>query len=409
MDQATLRKYADLLVATGVNLQEGQILVVSCPVECAPFARLIAEAAYKRGARQVVMNWGDEQISRLTYLHAPDDVFDEFPEWRKEFYLSLARKGAAFLSIAAADPEAMKGVDPNRIMRSQIAANQAIKEYADRMMSNKNRWLVASVPTKAWAKKVFPHLNEEEAVEKLWEAIIQATRADHDDPIQAWKDHSARLHERVEYLNKIRFKELHFKNSLGTDLVVELPEKHLWAGGSEVSADGIPFNPNIPSEEVFTLPKKDGVNGIVYSSKPLNYHGQLIDSFSLTFKEGKIVDFTAKVGYDALKSLIETDEGSRYLGEVALVPYDSPISKSNILFYNTLFDENASCHLAIGRAYPTSLIGGNEMTAEELASQGANYSITHVDFMFGTEDLDIIGITKDGKTVQVFKDGNFVI
>ena len=409
MDQVTLKKYAELLVKTGVNIQKGQTLVISCPVEAAPFARLVVEAAYKAGARQVVMRWGDEQISRLTYLHAPEDLFDEFPEWRKEFYLTHAREGAAFMSIYASDPEAMKGVDPNRIMRSQIAANQAIKEYSDRLMANKNRWLVASVPTKAWAKKVFPNLTEDEAVANLWDAIIKATRADQDDPVKAWEEHSKQLHKRVEFLNNIRFKSLHFKNALGTDLVVELPEKHLWAGGSEKSADGISFNPNIPSEEVFTLPKKDGVNGVDYSSKPLNYNGDLIDEFFLTFKDGEIVDYQAKVGYDSLKSLIETDEGSRYLGEVALVQYDSPISRSNILFYNTLFDENASCHLAIGRAYPTSLIGGDEMTEEELALNGANYSINHVDFMFGTEDLDIVGKTYDGQTIQVFKDGNFVI
>lgn len=407
MDQVILKKYAELIIQTGINIQKGQTLVISTPVECAPFIRYVVEAAYLCGAREVVLNWRDEQITKMKYVHAPDDLFDEFPDWQKEFYLTHSRNGAAFLSISASDPELMKDVDHSRMVRAQRASHKAIKEYADRMMANKNVWCVAAAPTVGWARKVFPGVSDEQAVEMLWEAIIMAVRADHENPVDSWKLHVQNLKKNMNFLNESRFSKLRFKNSLGTDLEVELPEKHLWAGGSEHTPEGIEFNANIPTEEVFTMPKRTGVNGVVYSSKPLNHGGNLIDEFSLTFKDGRIVDYTAKVGYDALKSLVETDEGSHYLGEVALVPHQSPISQSGILFYNTLFDENASCHLAIGRAYPINLTGGDTMSDDELNANGANDSIVHVDFMFGTKDLEITGITTDGKEVPVFQQGNF--
>lgn len=407
MDTVKLQKYAHILVKMGINLQHGQILVINTPIECAEFARIISEIAYKEGAREVILNWRDEISTRIKYLYAPDEIFDEYPHWLQEFYLTYARKGAAFLSISASDPEAMKGVDQNRIVRQQKVASLAIKEYRDRLMANHNVWCVASVPTVAWAKKVFPDVDEATAVEKLWDAIFQSVRVDLDDPISAWETHKENLKKSMNFLNNANFKYLKIKNRKGTNLEIELPEGHIWLGGSEISAEGTEFIANMPTEEVFTLPKKTGVNGIVYSSKPLNYNGNLIDDFSLTFKDGRIVDFTAKVGYDTLKSLIETDEGSHYLGEVALVPYDSPISQSNILFYNTLFDENASCHLAIGRAYPINIKDSEKLSKEELEARGMNDSITHVDFMFGTKDLEIIGITHDGREIMVFKDGNF--
>lgn len=408
MNQDLLKKYAELVVKIGVNIQKNQTLIVNSPIECCDFVRKIAETAYKCGARDVQVRWNDDKLTRIKYLNAPEEIFEEFPEWQKEFYLSYAREGAAFLSISASDPEALKGVDPNRMVKAGKAADAAIKEYVDRMMNDKNPWCVVSMPTKQWAKKVFPNVSEEEATEKLGEAIAKTIRLNEKDPVTAWMNHKDNMIKNAGFLNKHNFKYLQYKNSLGTDLKIELPKGHVWLAASSKTPEGIEFIPNMPTEEVFTLPKKTGVNGKVTSSKPLNYNGNLIENFSLTFKDGRVVDFTAEKGYEVLKSMIETDEGAHYLGEVALVPYDSPISNSNILFYNTLFDENASCHLAIGKAYPTCIKGGSDMSKKELEASGVNDSITHVDFMVGTSDLSIIGVTESGEEVTVFKEGNFV-
>ncbi|WP_427339419.1 aminopeptidase [Caloranaerobacter sp. DY30410] len=407
MDNVLLEKYARLVVKTGLNIQKGQILVITSPIECDSFARMVAKVAYQEGAKDVVINWVDELFSKIRYMHAPEEVFEEFPQWKKEFYMYYMKQGAAFLRISASDPELMKDVNPERIAKEHKASSASLKEYRESLMSNKNVWCIVSVPTKAWAKKVFPELSEDDAVEKLWDAILKAVRVDTEDPIASWEEHKNNLKKSLEFLNSNKFKFLHFKNSLGTDLKIELPENHIWLGGSDYTPEGVEFIANMPTEEVFTLPKKTGVNGTVVSSKPLNYNGNLIENFTLTFKDGKIIDFKAEKGYESLKQLIETDEGSCYLGEVALVPYDSPISKSNILFYNTLFDENASCHLAIGKAYPVCIKNGENMSKEELEKLGVNDSLVHEDFMIGTEDLEIIGITVEGKEISVFKNGNF--
>jgi len=402
-----LEKYALLLVKTGINIQKDQILVVNSPIECAFFVRILSKIAYIEGAREVVINWRDELSTKIKFMNAPEEVFEEYPEWQKDFYLSNVRKGAAFLNISASDPELMKEVNPERMAKSHKAASIAIKEYRDRLMSNRNVWCVASIPTISWAKKVFPKLSEDEAVEKLWDSIFKTVRVDTIDPVASWETHKSNLKKSMDFLNSNNFKYLQYKNSLGTNLVIELPENHLWLGGSEYTPEGIEFIANMPTEEVFTLPKRTGVNGTVVSSKPLNYNGNLVEKFSLTFKDGKIVDFKADKGYDILKSIIETDEGSHYLGEVALVPHDSPISNSNILFYNTLFDENASCHLAIGKAYPVCIKNGENLGDQELLKLGVNDSTVHEDFMVGTEDLQIIGITGEGKEIPVFENGNF--
>jgi len=407
MNNELLEKYALLLIKTGINIQRDQILIINSPIECAPFTRIVSRIAYAQGARDVVINWRDELSSKIKFMNAPEEIFSEYPDWQRDFYVSSARSGAAFLSISASDPELMKDVNPERMSKANKAASTAIKEYRDRLMSNKNVWCVASIPTVAWAKKVFPELSDTQATEKLWNSIFKTVRVDTQDPVAAWETHKGNLKKSMDFLNSNNFKYLQYKNSLGTNLKIELPENHLWLGGSDFTPAGIEFIANMPTEEVFTLPKKDGVNGIVFSSKPLNYNGNLIDKFSLTFKQGKIVDFYAEVGYDILKSIIETDEGSHYLGEVALVPYDSPISNSNILFYNTLFDENASCHLAIGKAYPVCIKNGENLNDEVLAQQGVNDSFAHEDFMVGTKDLQIIGITVDGKQISIIENGNF--
>jgi aminopeptidase len=409
MKQERLAKYAELIVKAGVNLQPGQTLVLSSPIESAPFARMVAETAYSHGAREVVMNWNDELSKKIKYVKAPAEIFDEFPEWMKDFYLFYSRGGAAFVSIYAEDPELMKEVEPDRIMRAQKAANSAIKEHRERLMSNHNAWNVVSVPTGSWAKKVFPEMSESEAIDALWEAILAAVRVDTPDPVAAWKAHKETLEKTIHWLNNKQFRQLHYQNSLGTDLTVTLPEGHLWTGGAEVTQQGIDFIANMPTEEVFTLPHKDGVNGHVVSSMPLQYNGKLIENFSLTFKDGKIVDYTAENGFESLKGLIETDEGSHYLGEVALVPFDSPISNAGILYYNTLFDENASCHFAIGKAYPVCLENGAEMNKSELEAAGVNDSLVHEDFMIGTPDLEITGITSQGEQIPVFRNGNFAV
>lgn len=409
MKNNLLVKYAHLIVRTGLNLQNRQTLIISAPIECAPFARLVAEKAFQEGARDVVIQWRDELFSKIRYLHAPEEIFDEFPEWQRELYLSYAQQGAAFLSIFASDPELMKEVDPLRLAKAQKASNTALKDYQERLMSNKNTWCVVSIPTVSWSKKVFPHLSEKESLEKLWEVIFKTVRVDTENPIASWEAHKTDLKRRMNLLNSLALTSLHYKNSSGTDLTIRLPENHIWLGGSEFTPEGIEFVANMPTEEVFTLPQKTGVNGQVVSSKPLNYHGNLIENFSLTFKEGRVVDFHAEKGGETLRTLIETDEGSHFLGEVALVPYDSPISNSKILFYNTLFDENASCHLALGKAYPVCLKSSETLTPEDFPKLGINESLVHVDFMIGTSDLEILGTTSDGSTIPLFRNGNFAL
>lgn len=407
MNTQLLEKYARLIVKTGINLEKNQTLVINSPIESAPFSRALAETAYKEGARDVVIVWRDELFTKIRYTHAPEEVFSEYPDWQKELYMTYVRQGAAFVSIAASDPELLKDIEPGRIAKAQKAGSTALREYRERLMSNQNTWCVVSVPTAAWAKKVFPDLSEEAAIARLWELICQVVRVDTPDPVAAWNSHKQNLQQRLDFLNGHNFKTLHYKNSLGTDLTVELPEGHIWLGGSEHTPAGREFIANMPTEEVFTLPQRTGVNGKVVSSKPLNYNGNLIDGFMLTFTDGKIVDFTAKTGYESLKHLLETDEGASYLGEVALVPFDSPISNANILFYNTLFDENTSCHLAFGKAYPVCLANSENYTAEELAQKGVNDSLVHEDFMLGTADLEILGTTRQGQQIPVFKNGNF--
>lgn len=407
MDTTLLEKYANLIVKTGVNLQQGQTLVIISPIECADFARIIGENAFKAGARDVVISYKDELFSKIRFLEAPEEVFEEFPAWQKEFYLSYVRQGAAFVSIAASDPELLKEVSPERVAKVQKTSSLALQEYRERLMSNKNCWCVVSIPTKSWATKVFPKLTAEEAVTALWEAIFKTVRVDTENPVDTWKTHTQHLKKSADFLNAKNFKFLRYKNSLGTDLQIELPGDHIWLGGSEYTPEGIEFVANMPTEEIFTLPKKTGANGKVVSSMPLNYNGNLIENFTLTFNEGKIIDFTAEKGYEVLKKLIETDSGSCYLGEVALVPYDSPISNAKILYFNTLFDENASCHLAIGKAYPICIKNGENMDKKQLEELEVNDSLTHVDFMIGTPDLEIMGITAAGEEIPVFVQGNF--
>lgn len=402
----TMEKYAELAVKVGVNIQKGQTLIVNADIATAPFVRLVTKKAYEAGAKLVQIEWTDEQVTRIRYDKAPDESFEYFPGWRAEMLEKAFGEGAAMLAITSVNPDLLKGVDASKIANLQKAAGEATKGYRNMVMADKISWSIVAVPSNGWSAKVFPDLSEHEQEEKLWESIFHATRANLEDPVQAWMDHKEKLSEKVEFLNKQKFKSLHYKAE-GTDLTIELAEKHVWIGPESINENGVAFIANMPTEEVFTTPLKTGVNGTVRSSKPLNYGGNMIDNFSITFENGKIVSFKAEEGYETLQKLIETDEGSHYLGEVALVPHDSPISNTNLIFYNTLFDENASHHLAIGNAYSFALEGGKQMSEEELEAAGANSSITHVDFMIGSSDMDIDGITKDGERVPLFRQGNW--
>ena len=407
MENTTLKKYVDLALEIGINLQKEQTLVIMSPVETAPFTRMLVEKAYNLGAKEVVVHWNDDFCKKMKFINGDMEIFETMPQWEIDSLMFYAEKGAAFLSIAANDPELLKSIDSEKIAKAQKARNVGLKEYYEKVMTNVIQWNIISVPTKAWAEKVFPNDSGEEAVELLWEAIIHSVKADTENPVETWHKHLSTLKEKMDYLNKKQFKKFIMKNSIGTDLTVQLPNRHLWASGKDTTKSGIDFVANIPTEEVFSMPYKYGVDGTVVSSKPLNYGGALIEDFSLTFKDGQIVDFTARTGAEALKNLINTDAGSKYLGEIALVPYDSPISNSNILFYNTLFDENASCHLAIGQAYPSCIEEGDTLNKAQMEEVGMNDSYVHVDFMFGTKDLSIIGVDAFGNEEHIFIDGNW--
>ncbi|WP_210364129.1 aminopeptidase [Bacillus sp. REN3] len=404
--QKNLEKYAELAVKVGVNIQKGQTLVVNTTLDAAEFVRLVVRKAYEAGAKNVIVNWTDDIVSRTKYDLAPDEAFQEYPQWRAREVEELAENGAAFMSIVSSSPDLLKGVDPERIANFQKAAGTALSKYRKYIQSDKVSWTVIAAPSERWAEMVFPDQPAEKKVQMLWDAIFKAVRVDTEDPVSAWKKHDSTLHEKVEYLNSKRYKKLHYR-APGTDLTVELPEKHIWVGAGSVNEQGNEFMANMPTEEVFSVPSKTGVNGYVSSTKPLSYGGNIIDGFKLTFENGRIVAVEAKEGEEILKRLVDTDEGSHYLGEVALVPFNSPISQSNVLFFNTLFDENASNHFAIGSAYAFCLEGGKLMTSEQLAEHGLNESITHVDFMVGSDQMDIDGIAEDGTTEPVFRNGDW--
>ena len=404
--QKNLEKYAELAVKVGVNVQKGQTLVVNTTLDAAEFVRLVVKKAYEAGAQNVVVNWNDDTVNRTKYDLAPEEAFTEYPVWRAKETEELAEKGAAFMSIVSSSPDLLKGVNSERIATFQKAAGKALSKYRQYIQSDKVSWTVIAAPSSDWAAKVFPEDNQEEQVSKLWDAIFTATRVYNEDPVEAWKNHDKTLHEKATYLNNKRYQKLVYK-APGTDLTIELPKGHIWVGAGSTNESGHEFMANMPTEEVFTVPLKTGVNGVVSSTKPLSYGGNIIDNFSVTFENGRIVDVKAEAGEEILKRLVETDEGSHYLGEVALVPYNSPISQSNVLFFNTLFDENASNHLAIGSAYAFCVEGGKKMSSEELEKAGLNQSLTHVDFMIGSAEMDIDGVTEDGTSEAIFRNGNW--
>ena len=409
MDRKRIEDYARLLVEVGGNVQKGQLLVISASVESADFARLCVRAGYEAGAREVVVNWADDEVTRMKYQKADSAVFDTVHPWQKAFWDATCEKDVVWLSIRARDPELLSGVDPERILRAEKASGAAAKKFRERETRDYFSWSIGSLPIPSWAKKVFPDLSEQEAMEKLWDAILKTVRVNGDnDPVADWKTHNETLRRRADKLTEYNFKALHYENSLGTDLTVGLAKNHYWDGGRSHNANGTGFNANMPTEEIFTAPDKTGTNGVVYASMPLVLNGTVVENFGFRLENGQIVEVFGEKNVEILKNAIRVDEGASYLGEAALVPVDSPIAQSGILFYDTLYDENASCHLAFGDSYPL-VKGFGEMTEEEQAKTGLNHSMTHIDFMIGTDDLQVTGITHDGKQIPVMVNGRFVI
>ena len=409
-NEGLLKKYASLAVRTGINIEKGQLLVIRASVKDHEFVELCVKEAYEAGAGKVSVVWNDENISHMSYEYETTESLSFVPDWVVERTRYQQERGAAFLTIDSETPGLMADIDQDKLQTVRLEYMKRMKPFQAYTMNNIGQWCIIALPGKKWAKKVFPEKGEDEAVDALWEAILQAVRINEDnDPVAEWKAHDEELMRHCKLLNEYNFDRLHFVSELGTDLYVGLVKDHVWSGGGNYSKSGTFFNANIPTDEVFCMPDRNRVDGKVFASKPLSHAGKVIEDFWFSFKDGIVIDYGAKKEKDALTKLLDTDEGSRHLGEVALISYDSPISNQNILYFNTLFDENASCHLALGRCYPENIKGGEEMSEEELLSHGGNQSMNHVDFMFGTKEMRVTGIENDGTEVEIFRNGNFVI
>ncbi len=399
--------YAELLVKKGVALQTDQELVLQAPVDGADFARRVVSAAYRAGAGHVTVIWQDDTVSRLTYENCPLGFFETTPSWQVEQLNSLAEAGAAFLFLTGSDPSALKGVDPAKPAAAAKARNTECRAFRDGMDFGHNAWCIAGVPVSAWAREVFPDVSAPEALYRLWTLVLEVSRADGEDPESAWETHNASFEKTKRFLNSRHFDALRYKSSNGTDLTVGLPAAHVWDGGAGRTRDGVTFFPNIPTEEVFTSPDRLRAEGAVHSTLPLVRSGQVVRDFWLRFEGGRVVDFDAAQGKEVLRHILETDEGARRLGEVALVSKNTPIRQSETLFFDTLYDENASCHLALGMGFPECLEGGANLSKDDLLARGVNQSSTHVDFMIGADDLNVFGVCADGSEVPVFVNGQW--
>ncbi|MGM0845195.1 MAG: aminopeptidase [Bacillota bacterium] len=407
ISEAQLKKYAELAVRAGVNLQKNQLLIIHSDIQNAAFARIIQTAAYEAGASNVIIDWTDEQSTKEFYLNAADSAIDHFPDWQAARFKEWNDAGAAYIHIISENLEVFKEISTERISRFQKASRTKLKDYHIKIRSHKVRWCLLAVPYTAWATKVFPNLSEEEALQSLWNLILKGSRADGEKPIKDWESHNRAFVSRKKTLNESQFEALHFTNSCGTDLLVGLPKNHIYIGGGVLDKNGIPFFPNIPTEEIFTAPHKNKVNGKLAGTKPLIYGGSVIDEFYLIFKDGRIIDYHAAKGQEVLQNLIETDEGSHYLGEIALVSNNSPLAQADTLFYNTLFDENTACHIGIGNASPSNIKHGIEQSEEELKAAGLNTSLLLVNVTFGSKDMKVVGIKEGGTEVLLMKDGSF--
>jgi aminopeptidase len=405
MKKTVLRKYAQLIAKCGINVQKGQEVIIQCELDQPEFIQMLVDECYKAGAEKVIVDWSYQPISKLHYKYRSLKTLTTLEKWEHERWQHYVDKIPCRIYIESEDPDGLKGVNQKKISQARQKIYPQIKKYRDQL-ENKYQWCIAAVPGEAWAKKLFPELSRHQAVEKLWDAILYTSRVT-EDPIQAWKDHNEDLKKHCDYINSLGVEELHYQASNGTDFTVGMIEQAQFTGGGENSLQGIFFNPNIPSEECFISPMRGKAEGIVYATKPLSYQSQLIENFWIRFKDGKAVEWDAEKNKDLLTEMINMDEGSAYLGECALVPYDSPISNSGLLFYNTLFDENAACHLALGAGFADTIKGFENMSLDEVHKLGVNESMIHVDFMIGCKDLNITAKTRDGKYVPIFKDGNW--
>ncbi len=406
MDKTKLEKYAKLIAGSGLNVQKGQKVVIQCGLDQPDFVTMVVEECYKLGAASVIVKWSHMPVTKLNYTYRTLETLSTVTPVERAEWQSRVDELSCLLWLDSDDPDGLSGTDNEKISKANMARYPVIKPYRD-AIENKYQWCIAAVPGREWAKKVFPDLSVEEAVEKLWEAILYTSRIS-DDPVKEWETHNATLAKRCEFLNKYKFDRLEYKSSNGTDFTVGLNPKGIFCGGGETTLGAnVYFNPNIPTEEVFTTPMRGRAEGKVVATKPLSYQGKLIENFWFEFKDGKVVKLGAEKNGDLLEKMVSMDEGAAYLGEVALIAYKSPINDTGILFYNTLFDENASCHLALGRGFNNCLEDYEQYTNEQCRELGVNNSMLHVDFMLGSADMSIVGVTADGKRVQIFKNGNW--
>ncbi|MBR2968854.1 MAG: aminopeptidase [Clostridia bacterium] len=404
-----LKQYAELIVKQGANLQKGEMVAIASPVMAAELAEAIAEEAYKNGASQVMTLWSDAKIGKLAYQYESLETLTNIPAHVVAARDYILENKGVYICLLSEIPGLLKDVDPVLVGERSKASGKALMRFRESTGINKTRWCLAAYPNKYWAKQMFPDLNEDEALDKQWEYVHKTLRLDEEDYLAAWKQHQENLARRSKFLNDAKIKTFHYKNSIGTDFTIGMPKGYMFTGAVEKSLDGLDFTANLPTEEVFSSPDKNTAEGTLVSALPLVRNGVIIENFSITFEKGRIVDYKAEKGYETLKQIIETDEGSHYLGEIAIIGYNSPIQNLKALFYETLFDENASCHFAIGRAFPACLENGVNMSKDELAAAGLNDSLQHVDFMVGTADLSITATTESGEEIAVFVDGNWVI
>ncbi|CEM62408.1 aminopeptidase [Treponema phagedenis] len=408
MDKTNIEKYVELILKVGLNIQKGDNLLVLVSEHTLGMVREVTRQAYKLGARDVIYDFSDDEMTLARYNFASDEAFKQLPQFKVEFLREAYKANYHRLALIAPNPELLKTVDPRKVSQWQLVYATAMKPVMKYTMENHVKWTVAAHPSPAWALSVFPELGEEAAIEKLWQKIFEATRVTCDDPIKAWQEHNEQLKRHQKFLTEMNFEKLLYR-APGTELEVYLTEGHRWMGGSAQTLSGVEFTPNIPTEEVFSMPHAYKVNGTLKSTKPLAVRGQIVDGFHFTFKDGKVIDFDAAQGKDVLRDLLNTDEGARRLGEVALVGDNSPISNTKILFKNTLFDENASCHFAIGNAYSENIADGANLSDERKKEVGMNNSVIHVDFMVGGPELSVIGVKKDGTEIPILQKGNWVI
>ena len=406
MKKTVMKKYAQLIAVTGANVQKGQEVMINSSVETAEFARMVAEECYRAGAKKVIVEWSYQPLEKTNYRYRSIKTLSTIEKWEIERLEHRATVLPAMIYLESEDPDGLAGVNQQKVAKARQARCPIIKPFRDRM-ENRCQWVIAAVPGEKWAKKMFPKLSRHQAVEKLWEAILYTSRADGEDPINDWKKHNANLAEKCRYLNSLGIDELIYHSSNGTDFRVGLIPDVDFLGGGETSLQGVYYNPNMPTEEVFTSPMRGKAEGTVVATRPLSYQGQLIENFSVRFENGKAVEVHAEKNEELLRQMISMDEGAAYLGECSLVPYDSPIQNSGLTFYNTLFDENACCHLALGMGFVNCVRDFDKYTLEECRAKGINDSMIHVDFMIGSADLDIDAKTRDGRTVAIFRNGNW--